>query len=166
MTILPQHFKETVSESQELIKYLIYSNFIKELILKTKEKLKSRVEKNYVLKKLNISELIYENTFAELHSIETSIESVFKTLNATLITSFKNSYSKQNEEKNEVGIEASLDKEFQENLEIAKPIHSHSKEFDNTLVTYLDLKKCFIDNIVKIRDLLNLKTIYVFRRLF
>lgn len=154
---------ESFPESQELIKYLIYSNFIKELILKTKEKLKSRVEKNYVLKKLNISELIYENTFAELHSIETSIESVFKTLNATLITSFKNSYSKQNEEKNEVGIEVSLDKGISGKLGNSETnSQSFKKEFDNTLVTYLDLKKCFIDNIVKIRDLLNLKTIYVF----
>lgn len=154
---------EKLPESQELIKYLIYSNFIKEIILKTKEKLKNRVEKNFILKKISISELIYEDTFAQLDNIEKSIQEVFKTLNATLITSFKNSYNKQNEEKNEISIEASIDKGISAKAGSSESnLKSFKKEFDNTLVTYLDLKKCFIENIVKIRDLLELKTIYIF----
>lgn len=154
---------ESLPESQELIKYLIYSNFIKEIILKTKEKLKSRVEKYYLLKKLSISELIYDDVFAELDEIEASIEEVFKTLNSTLITSYKNSYNKLVEEKTEVSMEGSLEKGLGAKVSSAENKQSSfKKEFDNTLITYLDLKKTFIENIVKIRDLLGLKTIFIF----
>lgn len=159
---LPEEI-EKLKQSQELIKYLIYSNFIKEIIIKTKEKLKQRLERNFFIQKLNLSEALLENVNKELDTIQSSIEEVFKNLNATLVTSFKNSFSKQTDHKNEVSLEASIEKGFSGKIgAVDSQQNSFKKEFDNTLITYLDLKKCFIDNIIKIRDILKLKTIYIF----
>lgn len=154
---------EDLKESQELIKYFIYSNFLKEIILKTKEKLRERFDRNLILQKLALSDLLLESVYKELDCIESSIEEVFKNLNATLVVSFKNSISKQTEKKEGLEVNLSLEKGIGGKISSSDTQHStFKKEFDNTLITYLDLKKSFIDNIVKIRDILKLKTIYIF----
>jgi DNA-binding MarR family transcriptional regulator len=158
---LPQEI-ESLPDSEELIKYLIYSNFVKEIILKTKDKLRKRVEKNYIINILNLSEIVLDDVYLELDKIEEDIEKVFKNLNATLITSFKNSLSKQNEVRSGVEFDTGMDKGLSIKANFGDSnSNTVKKEFDNTLVTYLDLKKCFIDNIVKIRDILKIRNLFI-----
>jgi DNA-binding PadR family transcriptional regulator len=153
---------ESLPDSKELIKYLIYSNFVKEIILKTKEKLREQVEKNYIINVLNLTEIVLMDVYSELDNIERDIENVFKNLNATLVTSFKNSQNNQNENKLGFDLDGGVDKGVSGKLNLSDITStSVKKEFDNTLVTYLDLKKCFIDNIVKIRDILKIKNLFI-----
>lgn len=154
---------EKLPESEELVKYLIYSNFIKEIILRTKEKLTKRVEKNYIVNVLGLSEVVLEEVFIQLDDIEQSIDAIFKKLNSSLITCFKNTLNSSTENSNhsEMGANTTegLSLKAGESSTASKSI---KREFDNTLVTYLDLKKCFIDNIVKIREILKIKTLYIY----
>lgn len=150
-------------ESEELIKYLIYSNFIREIILKTKQKLKNRVENNYLKKLLGISELVLNDVFLQLEEIELSIDDVFKKMNSTLITSYKNIIDSKSEIKDSVEVKAGSQNGISGKVDSSSNLSSSVKrEFDNTLVMYLDLKKCFIDSIVKIRDILKIKTLFIY----
>ncbi|GHT14347.1 hypothetical protein AGMMS4956_12010 [Bacteroidia bacterium] len=154
---------EKLPESIELIKYLMYSNFVKEIILKTKSRLKNRIEKNYIVNVLGLSELFLEDVSFELNNIEEQINSVFEKLDSTLITSFKNSISSKMGNKDTAGIEVSTEKGISGTIATGEIVEkSIKKEFDNTLITFLNIKKCFIDNIIKIRDILKIKTLFIY----
>jgi len=154
---------EALPESKELIKYLIYSNFVKEIILKTKCKLKKRIEKNYIVNFLGLSEVLLEDVYVELDKIENEIDGVFKQLNTTLITSFKNSISSKVKNSDNANLEASTTKGIGVCISCSETAEKSIKtEFDNSLAIYLDLKKCFIDNIIKIRDILKIKTLFIY----
>jgi hypothetical protein len=150
-------------ESKELTKYLIYSNFVKEIILKTKNKLTKRIEKKYIVNVLGLSEILLSDISIELDKIEEEISSVFKKLDSILITSFRNSISSKIENKDTIGVGISTEKGISGGINNAESVEKTiKKEFDNTLITYLDLKKCFIDNIIRIRDILNVKTLFIY----
>lgn len=154
---------EKLPESKELIKYLIYSNFVKEIILKTKNKLKKRIERNYIVNVLGLSELLLEDVYVELDNIEEQINSVFEKLDSTLVTSFRNSISSKIENKDTLGIEVSTETGISGKIASGEVVEkSIKKEFDNTLITFLNIKKCFIDNIIKIRDILKIKTLFIY----
>ena len=154
---------EGLPESKELIKYLIYSNFVKEIILKTRCKLKKRVEKNYIVNVLNLSEVLLEDVDRELDNIEKEIDAVFKQLNTTLITSFKNSISSKVENSDNANLAASTTKGIGGSIGCSETIEKSIKtEFNNSLTTYLDIKKSFIDNIIKIRDILKIKNLFIY----
>ncbi len=154
---------EKLPESEELVKYLIYSNFIKEIILRTKEKLTKRVEKKYIVNVLGLSEVVLEEVFIQLDDIEQSIDAIFKKLNSSLITCYKNTYASKSENSNQTEFGANVTDGISIKLGDSNSYSKNIKrEFDNTLVTYLDLKKCFIDNIVKIREILKIKTLFIY----
>jgi len=154
---------ESLPESKELIKYLIYSNFVKDIVIKTKCKLKKRIEKNYIVNVLGLSEVLLEDVYGKLDNIEKEIDVVFKQLNTSLITRFKNSVSSKVENSDSANLEASTAKGIGVSVGSSEVIEKSIKtEFDNSLVNYLDLKKCFIDNIIKIRNILKIKTLFIY----
>jgi ABC-type lipoprotein export system ATPase subunit len=83
---------KNLPDSQELIKYLIYTNFIKQIILKTKEKIKSNIEKKALIKFFDLSDSILEDVYRELDNIDENIDDVFKKLNSSLLTFFYKHY--------------------------------------------------------------------------
>lgn len=150
------------SSTEELTKYLIYSNLIKEIILRTKEKIRHRLSQNIIKNILGINELQVEEVTSKLQEIENNIDNVFKHLNASLLTSFKNIIEK--EDVSQKGIEISLGIDgggvkgglSDGQKEILK------QEFNNTLITYLDIKKCLIENLLLIREITGIKHLYIF----
>ena len=158
---LPESIDKT-KLSEELLKYLIYSNLLKEIILRTREKIKKRLSTNKFFEFWGVNEEEKELINQELDNIENSIDNVFKTLNATLTTTFKNSTEKAYGNNSSISASASL-KEVNLNYENCDNQNSIiKKEFENTLLTYLDIRKCFIDNIIKIRDVLGVKNVYIY----
>lgn len=159
---LPPEIKE-LPESTELTKYLIYSNFVKEIILKTKCKLRKRIERNYIVNVLGLSEMLLDDVYTELDNIEGEIDKVFKQLNTTLVTSFKNSVSQKVENSDNVNLGANTTTGISVGMGSSEIVEKSLKtEFSNSLLTYLDLKKCFIDNIIKIRNILKIKNLFIY----
>lgn len=155
----------SLPDSEELTKYLIYSNFIREIILKTKDKLRKRVEVKYgsILKITGLSEMMVMDAYYELDKIEDAIDDIFKELNASLVTSFRNTIETGSTSTTSGEVSVGSDTTFSAKLGGNSGNSTNlKKEFDNKLVTYLDLKKCFIDNLVKIREILKVKNLYIF----
>jgi DNA-binding MarR family transcriptional regulator len=154
---------DCLPDTDELVKYLIYSNFIREIILKTKEKLQVRIEKKYMYNILNIGNLALGPVFEKLNEIETSIDSVFKKLNSNLITSYKNSVSSTTTEKDELSLGVGVKDGVSAKVASTNDnTNSLKKDFDTTLITYLDIKKCFIENLIKIKEILKVKNIFIY----
>ncbi len=158
---LPEELEKS-EQSRELIKYLIYSNLLKEIIVRTKEKIKKRLNENKIISFLGINEEKIDYINHELENIQDSIDEVFKTLDVSLTTIYKSSSEKSTE--NKIAASASINIEnIGGSIEGSTKHNSVLKrEFENTLITYLDIKKCFIDNLIRIRDIIDVKKVFIY----
>lgn len=158
---LPKELEKS-EQSRELIKYLIYSNLLKEIIVRTKEKIKRRLNENKIISFLGINEEKIDYINHELENIQDSIDEVFKTLDVSLTTIYKNSSEKSTE--NKIAASASVNIEnIGGSIEGSTKQNSVLKrEFENTLITYLDIKKCFIDNLIRIRNIIDVKKVFIY----
>ena len=158
---LPKELEKS-EQSRELIKYLIYSNLLKEIIVRTKEKIKRRLNENKIISFFGINEEKIDYINNELENIQDSIDKVFKTLDVSLTTIYKNSSEKSTE--NKIAASASVNIEnVGGSIEGSTKQNSVLKrEFENTLITYLDIKKCFIDNLIRIRNIIDVKNVFIY----
>ncbi len=70
-------------------KYLIYSNFIKEIVLETKNRLDDFVKKSIFKRLLGFDKEQIDNINNELNLIEESINNVIKKVDLSLMTTYK-----------------------------------------------------------------------------
>lgn len=147
--------------SKELNKYLLYSNLIKEIILETKKRLTDFISSNVLNKILGFDYDQLQRITIELNKIEDSINDVIKKVDGSLITSFK-------QEKQDVidkKLNATLSFTTKPKVEVLgenKNSHSIKTEFESKMVSYLDIKKSLIDNLIKIKEILLIDHLYIF----
>jgi DNA-binding PadR family transcriptional regulator len=142
-------------------KYLLYSNLVKEIILETRNRLDDFV-KGSILKKIlgfDHDQIISINH--ELNEIESSIKNVIKNVDVSLIQSFKRINESSNQQSGSTGLRLSQTPEFEVSIGSATT-QSAKSEFEQTLVKYLDIKKCLINNLVKIKGILKIDHLYIF----
>ena len=157
---LPPDFQKFPSD--EITKYLIYSNLIKEVIVRTKEKIKKRLSENTFKEFIGLNDFQFEEVSLQLDEIESSIDEVFKKLNTSLLTSFKNVI--ETEDAQNAGLEVGASHsglKIKGNLSDAQK-ETIRREFDSALLTYLDIKKCLINNLLKIRDITKVKHLFIY----
>lgn len=153
--------EEMEGVSKELHKYLLYSNLIKEIILETKKRLSDFISSNILNKIFGFDYEQLQRMTLELDEVENSIKDVIKKVNGSLITSFKqiNEKSGGKSLKGEITV-TEIPKL---NLSADKTSSQTSKtEFESTLVNYLDIKKSLINNLTRIKDILEIDHLYIF----
>jgi len=149
------------SVSDELNKYLIYSNLIKKIILETKSKLDDFVKDSIIKKILGYDYDKIEEINYVLEGIESSIEDVIKKIDLSLVTSFQNTQENNDSLKTNAAIKLSQNPSVE--LGIDKSTNgSIKKEFESTLVTYLDIKSSLINNLIQIKNILEIEHLYIF----
>lgn len=158
---MPEIPDEVKSLSPELNKYLLYSNLIKEIVLETKKKLNEFVDASIFQKILGFDHHQIINITEELDSIEHSINDVVKQIDGSLINSCKIERNDSKAKESSFGISLSE----KPSLDIEnKQANSHSlkQEFEQTLITYLDIKKSLISKLKAIKNILNIDHLYIF----
>lgn len=157
---LSQHLSAEMTD--EIKRYLIYKNFLFEVIKEANKNLHDSIRTQptitRVIKAINGTEQKVESEF---ENIKNNIANVVKEVDAQLYTVIKKTQdSKTNDSltsggklssKPEVNIEASSE---QENL--------YKNEFSDTVLRFFDIKKCLIDSFLNIRNILNVKYIYMY----
>lgn len=146
----------------EITKYLIYKNFLKEIIDKTKNNFKDSINKKaFIGKTISIISGKEDAVNAELDLITESIDKVFMSIDAGLATLIKTSHEQSLNSDSSVGLDLSTSPSL--NLEVGeKNYESFKKEFDNTIYKYLDIKNCLISNLLKIKEITGLKYLYIY----
>lgn len=147
--------------SKELNKYLLYSNLIKEIILETKKRLNDFISSNILNKILGFDYEQLQRITIELNKIEESINDVIKKVDGSLITSFKQVNQNIQDKTLKGGLSISDKPKMEVSAESSK-IHSIKTEFESTMVNYLDIKKSLIDNLMRIKNILNIDHLYIF----
>lgn len=152
---------DTTVSSEELIKYFIYKSFINQIIIETKDRLEKKLDKTFIKTILGLDEQKYYDIVEQLEDIQESIEDVFKKIDVSLLTNIGSSIETNNEGKNKVELELSKTPKIAFGHENTSK-NSIRQEFNNTFITYLDIKKCLIENLLQIRDILNIKYLYIY----
>lgn len=145
----------------EIYKYLLYSNLIKEIVLETKKRLTDFVNVSILQKILGFDFYQIEQIDVELNNIEESIKDVIKNVDGSLITSFKQINENSHNNNRNLGVKISSNPSLDGSIGIASS-SSIKTEFEITLINYLDIKKSLIDNLTKIKQILDIDHLYIF----
>lgn len=151
---------KSIISSEEMTKYLMYLSFIKQLILEVKDQINDKLNRSFLkgIFKQNKDDL--KTVKYRLDDIYKNAEKVFKTISLTL-TNIANTLEQSQTDNEGIGLELSLEPKV--NLESSnEKVVKFKKSFDDTLITYFDIKKCLIDNLLSIREIANLKYLYVY----
>jgi DNA-binding MarR family transcriptional regulator len=148
--------------STELKKYLIYKNFLFEVVKEANNNFRETVMKGSVLSRLrqtlggktNCVEMAFDQMLSNL-------DSVIKKVDAQLFTLVSNSETVSTQGSIEVGAELSTTPNAKLTLKDTEE-SSCKTEFSNAVLKYFDIKKCLIDSFLKIRDILQVKYIYMY----
>lgn len=148
--------------STELKKYLIYKNFLFEVVKEANNNFRETVMKGSVLSrlrqtlggKMNCVEMAFDQMLSNL-------DSVIKKVDAQLFTLVSNSETVSTQGSIEVGAELSTTPNAKLTLKDTEE-SSCKTEFSNAVLKYFDIKKCLIDSFLKIRDILQVKYIYIY----
>lgn len=148
--------------STELKKYLIYKNFLFEVVKEANNNFRETVMQGSVLSrlrqtlggKMNYVEMAFDQMLSNL-------DSVIKKVDAQLFTLVSNSETVSTQGSIEVGAELSTTPNAKLTLKDNEE-SSCKTEFSNAVLKYFDIKKCLIDSFLKIRDILQVKYIYMY----
>lgn len=148
--------------STELKKYLIYKNFLFEVVKEANNNFRETVMKGSVLSrlrqtlggKMNYVEMAFDQMLSNL-------DSVIKKVDTQLFTLVSNSETVSTQGSIEVGAELSTTPNAKLTLKDTEE-SSCKTEFSNAVLKYFDIKKCLIDSFLKIRDIVQVKYIYIY----
>lgn len=159
----PKLSQEIPSEiSDEIRKYIIYKNFLFEVIKEANKSFQETVQHQGFLGKLKaVVEGAEQYVVDEFDEMKENINRVIQEVDAQLCTVISKSESTASDERanmnasfsatSSVGMEYSVGQET-----------NYKNEFANTVLRYFDIKKCLIDSFLKIRDILQVKYIYMY----
>lgn len=153
----------TTEMSEEIKKYLIYKNFLFEVIKLATEEFKNSIKSQNFLSRIahSLNGTIIEAE-KELSEILNNINKVVKAVDAQLYTVISKTESYGQNEKAEVDVKIS-GIAIGANTDISKTEENICKrEFSSAVLQYFDIKKCLIESFLKIRDSLNVKYIYIY----
>lgn len=153
----------TSEMSEEIKKYLIYKNFLFEVIKLATEEFKSSIKSQNIFSRITHS---LNGTIAEveeeLSEILDNINEVIKAIDAQLYTVISKTESNEQNEKAEIGIDISSTS-IGASAEVGTSEENIcKKEFSSAVLQYFDIKKCLIESFLKIRDSLKVKFIYIY----
>ena len=148
--------------STELKKYLIYKNFLFEVVKEANNNFRETVMKGSVLSRLRHT-LVGEINYLEMSFDQklSNLDSVIKKVDAQLFTLVSNSETVSTQGSIEVGAELSTTPNAKLTLKDTEE-SSCKTEFSNAVLKYFDIKICLIYSFLKIRDILQVKYIYMY----
>lgn len=147
--------------NEDFAKSLIYKNFISEIILNSKAKIKDKLNESKLKRLLGISDTEYKEIEIRLDNIEQNTNRVFKQIEVSFVQSIKSIVEKSSNEGEGIGVELSKTPKMTLSNQCETKVNL-KQEFDNILGTYLDIKGCLIQDLLEVREILKLKHIYIY----
>lgn len=151
-----------VDYAEELKKYFLYKNFLFEVIQKANENFRESVENAPLLRKLvHGIKQDKEKIRSQFDEMKNKIDEVSKKIDI----SFLQKVQKEEENKNMVGGKISAELSATSNVAVSlndTDENIYRKEFTSVIQQYFDIKKCLIDQFLKIKEILHVKYIYIY----
>ncbi|MEG1669003.1 hypothetical protein [Chryseobacterium sp.] len=153
---------EQYISNKEITKFLIYKNFLKEVIKEINKKIENFISSGFFSKYLLLDTAKIIRIQEQLHVIEESLKKVFEKIDINLFESIGTELEKNVEKKSAIGVEASQES-IKGNYSRASINSKKIKEqFNSVFLNFLNIKELIIDNFLIIKDILGVKNLYLY----
>lgn len=152
---------ETYISKDELTKYLLYKNFIKEIILEIKKRIEKHLKFNLFEKAFGLDYDKIQSIQLELNNIEKELDAVFKKIDVGLFTNIGKELEFTNTNEQNLDIELSKIPKLNGGVKSGKE-QKVRKEFNTIFLNFLDIKSLLIDNFLKIKEIIGLRHLYLY----
>lgn len=152
---------EVYISKDELTKYLLYKNFIKEVILDVKKRIEKHLKFNLFEKAFGLDFDKIQSIQIELNNIESELDKVFKKIDIGLFTNIGNELEFTSSKSKEISGELSQAPKLSGGIKNGKE-QKIKNEFNSIFLNFLDIKSLLIDNFLRIKDIIGIRHIYIY----
>ncbi|MBN9312949.1 MAG: hypothetical protein BGO40_10735 [Chryseobacterium sp. 39-10] len=153
--------KEQYISNKEITKYLIYKNFLKEVIKEINKKIENFISSSFFSKYLALDTVKILRVQEQLSKIELNLKNVFEKIDISLFEKIGTELEKQTDGKNGFGFKLNEKPELSVNSDTSNS-KKIKEQFNNVFLNYLNIKELIIDNFLIIKDILEVKNLYLY----
>lgn len=147
--------------NREITKFLIYKNFLKEVIKEINKKIENFISSSFFSKYLALDTVKILRVQEQLSKIELNLKNVFEKIDINLFETIGTELEKQTDDKNGLGLKLGEKPELALNLDATKS-KKIKEQFNNVFLNFLNIKELIIDNFLIIKDILEVKNLYLY----
>ena len=160
-TPILKYENEVYISKDELTKYLLYKNFIKEVILDIKKRIEKHLNFNLIEKAFGLDYDKIQSIQIELNNIENELDSVFKKIDIGLFTNIGKELEFTASDEKNLNLDISKSPKLNGGVKSGKE-QKVKNEFNSIFLNFLDIKSLLIDNFLKIKEIIGLQHLYIY----
>lgn len=153
--------QEQYISNKEITKYLIYKNFLKEVIKEINKKIEHFISSGFFSKILLLDTTKIIKIQEQLSKIDDNLKSVFEKIDISLFESIGTELEKQIETKDTLGVKVSEKPEINISKDASKT-KKIKEQFNSVFLNFLNIKELIIDNFLIIKDILEVNNLYLY----
>ncbi|NDP28877.1 MAG: hypothetical protein GZ087_15870 [Flavobacterium sp.] len=160
-TPLLNYENEDYISKDELTKYLLYKNFIKEIILEVKKRIQKHLSFSIFDKIFGLDYEKIQDIQIQLDKIENELDIVFKKIDVGLYTNIGKELEFKSTKSSDLELAIGSEPSLKAGIKNGKE-QRVKDEFSSVLLSYLDIKSLLIDNFLKIKETIGLRHMFIY----
>ena len=160
-----QYEDSSYISKNEIMKFLLYKNFIKEVILEIKKRIEKQLSFSFWEKAVGIDTETNKNIQKQLNKIEENLHVVFEEIDINLFKTVGSELEKSSTDSSTLGVDLSTNTVPKISLNSKFENGNTNKireEFNKIFLNFLNIKSLLIDNFLEIKRILNIKNIFIY----
>jgi hypothetical protein len=145
----------------EITKFLLYKNFLKEIILEIKKKAEKQLTFSFFEKAFGISTEKISSIQIQLEKIELELNSAFDQIDINLFKAIGTELEKSSTDTSSANLSISSDPKLDAKSEQVNN-GKIKEQFQNIFLNFLNIKSLLIDNLSVIKEILGIKHLYIY----
>ena len=152
---------EIYVSKDELTKFLLYKNFLKEIIIEIKKRIEKHLSFNLIEKAFGIdTEKLYQIQI-QLDKIEKDINDAFEKIDINLFSTIGKEFEMTKMNNNSADLNISESPSFNVKFQNGKS-QKVKEEFNTIFLNFLNVKSLIIDNFTEIKSILKIRNLYLY----
>ncbi|NDV66911.1 hypothetical protein [Bacteroides sp. 224] len=156
-----QYEDKTYVSKNELTKFLLYKNFLKEVILEIKRRIEKHLSFNWFEIAFGINTENLMSIQEKLDAIEENLNNSFEQIDINLFTRIGSELEATNESQTSISANISQNPGLSLTSKNGRS-QKIKEEFNSVFINYINIKQLLIDNFLSIKEILEIKNIYIF----
>lgn len=152
---------ETYISKHELTKFLLYKNFLKEIILEVKKRIEKHLSFSFFEKAFGLNTEKIASIQKELNQLEANLDLAFEKIDVGLFTHIGKELEIQKSESSGASFEISESPKLTLSNQNGKT-NKIKEDFNTVFLNYLNIKSLIIDNFLKIKEIIELNHLYIY----
>ena len=152
---------ETYVSKDELTKFLLYKNFLKELIVEVKKRIEKHLSFNIFEKAFGLDTEKIMAIQIELNKIEKELDNAFEKIDINLFSTIGTELEVSKNKNTTLEFDLSKDPSANINLQNGNG-QKIREEFNSIFLNFFNVKSLLIDNLTAIKEILQIRNLYIY----